>query len=110
MVNFASVTTILGNDVNCLEAAGGAEAMAILATQPVDLVLLDLTMPGMSGYDVLAEMRRLAVRAKVVVISADVQRQTRERVAALGAVGFIAKPLKLGALQAVLTKLGVHRE
>jgi two-component system chemotaxis response regulator CheY len=106
-VNFAFLFSLLGEDLHCLEASGGAEAIKILSEQTVDLVLLDLTMPGMSGYDVLAEMQRLAMRTRVVVISADIQRRTRERIAALGAVAFLEKPLRIEALDAVLSSLGV---
>lgn len=106
-VNVAYVRELLGESVNCLEAAGGEEALAILATQRVDVALLDLTMPGISGFDVLAETHRQNMSVRMIVISADIQKQTKERVAAMGAVGFIDKPIKLEALRAVLTKLGM---
>jgi CheY-like chemotaxis protein len=109
-VNVAFVRELLGETVNCLEAAGGEEALAILATQRVDVALLDLTMPGISGFDVLAEMRRQNLSAKTIVVSADIQKLTKERVAALGAVGFIGKPIKLDALRAILAKLGMTHD
>lgn len=109
-MNVAFARELLGETVNCLEAAGGEEALAILATQRVDVALLDLTMPGISGFDVLAEMRRQNMRAKIIVVSADIQKQTKERVAAMGAVGFIDKPIKLDALRAMLTKLGMTHD
>lgn len=106
-VNIAYVRELLGDQVSCLEAGGGEEALSILATQAVDLVLLDLTMPGISGFDVLAEMQRKNMNALRVVLSADVQRLTKERVIALGAVGFIEKPVKFDALHKVLSALGL---
>lgn len=109
-VNFAYLFSLLGSNVHCLEAERGDQALEILETQAVDLVLLDLTMPGMSGFDVLAEMRTRNMRSQVVVISADMQHGTRERVAALGAIGFIAKPIRLEVLDEMLTKMGVVHE
>lgn len=109
-VNFAYLFTLLGSNVHCLEAESGVQALGILATQAVDLVLLDLTMPGMSGFDVLAEMRTRNMRTPVVVVSADIQAKTRERVAALGAIGFIQKPLRLELLDQMLTQMGVVHE
>lgn len=106
-VNIAYLRELLGNQVSCLEAAGGEEALSILATQAVDLVLLDLTMQGISGFDVLAEMQRKNMNALRVVLSADIQRMTRLRVTALGASGFIEKPIKLEALRTVFSKLGL---
>lgn len=99
---------MLGEQAICLEAASGEDALTILAQKNVDLVLLDLTMPGLSGYDVLAEMRERNLTVPVVVISADVQRLARERVIELGAVDFIAKPVSAAALGPILTTLGVR--
>ena len=106
-VNFAYLFSVLGADMKCLEAMRGDQAIALLETEQIDLVLLDLTMPGMSGFDVLAEMRTRDMKVPVVVISADVQRQTRERVVALGAVGFLEKPLRPEALANMLALLEV---
>ena len=105
-VNLALVHQLMGDSVTCLEASGGEEALAILTSQTVDLVLLDLTMPGMNGFDVLAEMRRLGLSSRVIVVSADIQREAKERVAALGAVGFIEKPIRMEPLRAVLSPFG----
>jgi len=106
-VNTAFVKSVCGDTVDCIEAASGEEALAILAARPVALVLLDLTMPGISGYDVLAELRRLHQTVPVIVISADIQLPAKKRVAELGAIGFIEKPITEAALRAILTKLGV---
>lgn len=109
-VNTALVRDLFGDEIACLEAASGEEALKILALQKVDLVLLDLTMPGISGYDVLAELRRLNMSVPVIVISADIQRLAKERVAALGAIGFIEKPVTQEALRTMLVKLGVAHD
>lgn len=106
-VNVALVKSLCGETVVCLEASSGEEALATLAAQPVDLVLLDLTMPGLSGYDVLAELQRRHQQVRVIVISADIQLPAKKRVAELGAIGFIEKPVTEQALRVILTKLGV---
>lgn len=106
-VNVALIRERVGSEVTCLEASGGEQALQILASQHVDLVLLDLTMPGVSGFDVLTEMRRRNLNSRVIVVSADIQRLAKERVAALGATGFIDKPIRLEPLRAMLSHLGV---
>jgi len=58
-----------------------------------DLVLLDLTMPEMSGYEVLDELKKIDPSANVVVISADVQEEAKKRVLASGARAYVAKPV-----------------
>ena len=106
-VNVALIRELVGSEVTCLEATGGEQALQILGSQHVDLVLLDLTMPGVSGFDVLAEMRRQNLNSRVIVVSADIQRLAKEKVAALGATGFIDKPIRLEPLRAMLSHLGV---
>ena len=106
-VNLALLHELLGDGAQYLEASGGQEALAVLAEQSVDLVLLDLTMPGVSGFEVLAELQRRKFTAPVIVVSADIQKLAQERVAALGAAGFIAKPIQMDSLRVVLTKIGV---
>jgi signal transduction histidine kinase len=62
---------------------------------PPDLVLLDLQMPGLSGYQVLdwiAERPDPELRPPVIVLTADVTREARERALAAGAIDFITKP------------------
>lgn len=76
-------------------APDGDAGLAFLRAHPdVDLVLLDVNMPGKSGLDVLAEIRddpRLAA-VPVIVLTAAGQRTYAERAAALGARGFLTKP------------------
>lgn len=106
-INTALLHGILGDSVEYLEAASGAAALEILGAHTVDLVLLDLTMPGMSGFDVLAALNDSKNAAQVIVVSADIQPQAVARVAALGGKGFIAKPIQQDALRAAIEKLGV---
>lgn len=74
------------------EAAEGIAALEQYFLVKPDLVLLDLTMTGMHGLDVLAKLREMDPRARVLVASADIQTQTRDLALAGGAVGFINKP------------------
>ena len=109
-VNLALVRELLGNDVNYLDASGGAEALEMLQSTAVDLMLLDLTMPNVSGYDVLVAMRKLNLATQVIVISADIQPAAKERVMSLGAAGFIEKNIKPEVLRGMLVKLGVFHD
>ena len=76
-----------------VEASTGLAAIESFFVHRPDLVLLDLTMEDMSGLDVLARLRELNAGARVVVISADVQRSTAQMVAESGALRFLGKPV-----------------
>ena len=76
-----------------LEADTGMAAIETYVMQHPDLVLLDLTMADMGGLDVLVKLREFNADARVVVISADVQRSTAALVAESGALRFLGKPV-----------------
>ncbi len=85
----------LGYDVDT--AASGAEALALLKAAPVDLVLLDGQMPGMSGLDVLRHIRSTSPIARTPVIMVTAKTQSADVVEALeaGANDYITKPIDL---------------
>ncbi|WP_435102416.1 response regulator [Arhodomonas sp. AD133] len=85
----------------------GADAVAACRDRSVDVMLLDLTMPGMSGFDVLEALREIDAAPPVVVISADAQPKAEERARELGARGFVRKPVQPDALAATLRDAGL---
>ena len=74
------------------EAGGGEEALKLYQERGADLVLLDLTMGGMDGFETLEKLKELDPQSNVYIVSADIQKKSRERILALGALGFIGKP------------------
>jgi two-component system chemotaxis response regulator CheY len=75
-----------------IEAEEGMVALERYSLDKPDLVLLDLTMTGMYGIDVLKKLREMDPQASVIIASADIQHSTREMVKAGGASAFINKP------------------
>ena len=93
---------------NLLEASGGQQALDFCRTEKIDLMLLDLTMPDIDGYQVLEALQKDgASQPKVVVLSADIQPEAQVRILALGAIGFIAKPANVQALEKLLRDNGL---
>ncbi len=88
-------------------AKHGEEAIDALQKGKGQLLLLDLNMPVMDGYETLKIIQQLSIPTKVVVISGDIQPEAHERVTKLGAVDFIRKPVKAGMLRDVLVKHGI---
>ncbi len=78
-----------------LTAASGEEALAIAADERIDLVLLDLMMPGLDGFEVTTRMKRSLVTRKIpiLVLSAMNDHATRKRVLDAGALDFVSKPI-----------------
>ena len=83
------------------EAATGLAAMAVIATDGPDLILLDLAMPVMDGYEVLASLRaRQGPHLPVIVVTADYEREARLRALEAGAHEFLTKPIDPDELHA----------
>ncbi len=90
-------------------AYGASQAITLLGHALPDLVLLDINMPGLSGLEVLAYLRRepRLYQVPVVVITADEQPETRQQALQAGAQGFLVKPITLDVLERELQRLGV---
>lgn len=82
-----------GGGYDVIEAEDGMAALERYFVEKPDVVMLDLVMKGMYGLDVLTKLREMDPRARVIVVSADVQTSSHELVAAAGAAGFLVKPL-----------------
>ena len=97
----------LGEDIRILEAGDFEAAQVIVAAEDdIDLLLLDLSMPGASGLSGLVAMRAAFPATPVIVVSAHDAAQTVRRALELGASGFISKSASMdeirGAVRQVL--------
>ncbi|MDM7861932.1 response regulator [Alteromonas sp. ASW11-36] len=84
-------------------AKHGREAVEALEAGKGQLLLLDLNMPVMDGYQTLQAIQQKQLNTKVVVISGDIQPEAHQRVKNLGAIDFIKKPVNSAVLLQVLT-------
>lgn len=94
-------------DIEIRQACNGEEALAAYREGRADVIFLDLNMPGIDGYGVLETLQAEDLNCFVIVVSADVQPQARERVMKLGAIAFVQKPVDAGKLEPVLREYGV---
>ena len=69
-LNRALLENIFDDEYSILQAADGVEAMEILRSQPVDVVLLDIVMPRMDGFEVLKAMKEEESLSGIPVIMA----------------------------------------
>lgn len=73
------------------EAADGAELLDKVSKSSFDLIIMDVSIPGVSGFDVLQKMRHDKIKANVLLYSFDPQRQHAMFALRNGASGFLAK-------------------
>ncbi len=86
----------------CLMAGSGREALERLESQPVDLLLLDLNMPGMDGYQVMRQVRQRHPDVDIVVVSGETTFESATEVLRLGAQDFLRKPYAPDTLARVI--------
>ena len=89
-------------------AKSGREAMDILhEDEPMDvmLILSDINMPGMNGFELLRETKRSWPRLPVMMITAYGDEANRRQAAELGATEFLTKPIDFTALKTKLMQL-----
>jgi DNA-binding response OmpR family regulator len=101
------MTVTLGEGYHYIEAIEGEAALGALATEHVDLVLLDVMLPGFSGLQVLEAMRsdeRLR-DVPVIVVSAWQSPTDQAAAAEAGADDFLAKPFELEELTRAVESL-----
>jgi len=87
-----------------LLAADGNEAVAVMKAQEVNLVITDLRMKGKDGMGVLAETKRLWPAAEVLMVTGYASLDTAIEAMKQGAYHYLAKPLNVKELQAIVVK------
>jgi DNA-binding NarL/FixJ family response regulator len=90
--------------VSVVEAGNGDDALAALA-QPTDVVVLDLSMPGRSGIDLLAEIKHRHPHVPVLIMSLHSEDQFAVRALRAGASGYVSKAAAPQQLVAAVTKV-----
>lgn len=96
--------------VSVTQATNGLEGLDAVRRGLGEVMLLDLTMPVMDGYQTLAAIRAENLEAKIIVVSGDVQDEAVRRVMELGALAFLKKPADPDELKKTLTRLGLLGE
>ena len=96
---------------NFIEAKDGEEALALLDTQTVDLILLDWNMPRLSGIDFLKQVRAMDQYKELPIIMVTSEAAKFNVIEALkyGATDYITKPIKLDLFKSKLAKLRLFR-
>ncbi len=90
--------------MNARQAVSGREALDILDSQAIDLVLLDIRLPGMDGIQVLKQIRLRHPETEVIMITGYPTIDSAVHCVKLGAVDYLVKPFRLDDLEAALNK------
>ena len=87
-----------------IEAANGEKAVEVVKSQAVDIVITDVKIPGMDGFDVLRRVRSVAPEIEVIVITGVKESENAFRALREGAFDFFSKPFKVEDLNAAIQR------
>ena len=101
---------LVRHDMTVLRAYNGPECLEAVRTHTVDVILLDVMMPGMDGLAVCAALQRIAPALPIILVTAKDDMPTRAAAMKLGVSEFIAKPINHADLLArIRTQISVRR-
>ena len=87
-----------------IEAANGERGVEVVESQAVDIVITDVKMPGMDGFEVLRRVRSVASETEVIVITGVKEAENAFRALREGAFDFFNKPFKVEELHAAIQR------
>jgi len=104
----AALALVLDQSYELLTAADGLEALAVVHTGHPDIILLDLMMPKLDGFEVLRRLGANPVTAQIPVLVVSARREDSDKVAGLnlGAVDYLEKPFSANELRARVDRTG----
>lgn len=98
--NYKLVEVLLRRDYELLHAWDGSEAVELFGKHKIDLVLMDISMPIMDGYQALRQIREKAPEAHIIALTAYAFETDRQRMFEAGFNDCLAKPLRPDELRA----------
>ena len=90
-------------------AGNGQEALNFISEKKVDLVTLDLKMPGLGGIDVLKEIKKLQPDIEVMIVTGYGTLSNAQEAIRCGAGDFISKPFNVAEIIAIVSKIFERR-
>jgi putative nucleotidyltransferase with HDIG domain len=99
---------LLSDDYQCLKAASAEQALDFLGQNQFELVISDITMPGMSGLDMIPHVKQLSPETVVVMISGMQTVESAIGALRLGAFDYLMKPFDLRQVEAVVKRALEH--
>jgi two-component system nitrogen regulation response regulator GlnG len=90
---------LLSTNYNCATATTAEEALAKLEDKKVDVLLTDITLPGLSGQDLLTQMQQRFPQTPVIVVSGITDEDQAQKLMTMGAFDYLLKPFRLEVVE-----------
>lgn len=93
-MNLARTRIILGKEYDVLLADSGAQALIKMRNEKIDMVLLDIDMPGMNGIETFERMKEFSSNVPVIFLTASGLEEDVQNAIKLGAANYLKKPYR----------------
>lgn len=87
----------LGAEIDVLDVPSAEEALYISASLPLDLIVLDFRLPGMSGLEMVSRLRKRKPGIKIILVTGVEDEESRQQVMAAGVAAYFFKPIEIAA-------------
>jgi DNA-binding NtrC family response regulator len=101
---------LLEGNYQCQVASTAEEALQKLAAQPFDVVLTDVSLPGLSGRELLEKVRELYPETPVIIVSGLSDQEQAHSLKGLGAFDYLLKPFRLEIVEESVKRAVEHRQ
>lgn len=97
--NFILYENMLGSNYEIIHAWNGEEAVDLYEKSNPDIILMDINMPKMDGYEATAEIKRINPNVPIIAVTAYAFATDKERMLESGFNGYVSKPINLAKLK-----------
>ncbi|MCM1531376.1 MAG: response regulator [Ruminococcus flavefaciens] len=101
--NYFLLHAMLEDDYELLHAHDGIEAVEMFKTHNPRLILMDISMPNMDGYEATKEIRKVSENVPIIAVTAYAFASDKERIMSIGFNGYISKPINPVKLENEIT-------
>jgi CheY-like chemotaxis protein len=91
-------------DINVISAENGKNAFQIYKNNKIDLILTDIQMPEMNGYQLSEEIRKLNMNIPIIALTASSIAEEKEKSIKVGINDFISKPITQNSFKEIIKK------
>ena len=96
------LSAALNSEYNLLATNYGKDGLSLIKSERPELIILDLSLPDISGIEIVQETRRIGVKAPILVLTGDSRLSTKLELFSAGVDDYMMKPFSLGELEARL--------
>jgi signal transduction histidine kinase/DNA-binding response OmpR family regulator/HAMP domain-containing protein len=100
---FALASVLEQRGLSVIKAEDGAKAISVLqGGETADIILMDIMMPGLDGYQTTRAIRELGIRTPIIALTAKAMKEDRDKCLAAGADDYLAKPVDMERLMSMM--------